>query len=263
MPNADELAAETIRYLETIYVDLEARLAGGQPLNEVADALDRLVAQAELSSTIAGACGVWQDSREPQLIALDNTGPLPTRRFPWIEEAARWLMDRNVYSAEDIQAQARGDFEPRWKSLEAVTKVRDEIAQGFTVGETFEEFYRRIKDKVAATKPELQNAFRTATHQAYIHGTTNTLEKPFVRAQFPFVLYRSAHDTRTRATHRPLDGLLFAIGTPAYDIARRALADFNCRCSLIPYTAEKAERKRLKAAQVDDLPPEVVARYGQ
>ena len=228
IPNADELADETIGYLESVLAEIQDRLLAGQPFGDVSAKLDQLVAQAELSSWIAGAVGVWHDSRKPRLYTLDLLGQVPTKRFPWIEEAARWLMDRNVYSAQEIQAQARGEFEPRWKSLEAATKLRDEIANGFTVGESFEEFYARIKSKVDATKPELQNAFRTSTHQAYIHGTATTLEKPLVKLQFPFVLYRSAHDTRTRDTHRPLDGLLFEVGSPAYTIMRRALNDFNC-----------------------------------
>ncbi len=263
IPSADEIAEQTIGYLEELYREIEDRLLAGQPIGDLAEKIDRLVAQAELASRIAGAVGVWHDSREPRLYTLDALGPLPTKRFPWIENAARWLMDRGVYSAEEIQAQARGEFEPRWKSLEAVTLVRNEIANGFVVGETFEEFHKRIRDKVAATKPELQNAFRTATHSAYIHGTTNTLEKPLVKLQFPFVRYRSAHDTRTRATHRPLDGLLFEVGSDAYVIMRRALADFNCRCSITSLTAEKAAAKKLTPVEVDDLPAEVLAKYGR
>lgn len=263
IPDADEIAEQTIGYLEELYREIEERLLAGQPIGDLAAKLDRLVAQTDLSGWIAGAVGVWHDSKKPRLYTLDALGGVPTRRFPWIEEAARWLMDREVYSAQEIQAQARGEFEPRWKSLEAVTLVRNEIANGFVVGETFEEFHKRIRDKVAATKPELQNAFRTATHQAYIVGTTNTLEKPLVKLQFPFVQYRSAHDVRTRATHRELDGLLFAVGSAEYDLMRRALNDFNCRCAITSLTEKEATRKKLKPVTMAELPREVVAKYGR
>jgi hypothetical protein len=260
-PNADELADETLRYLAGLYQEIEDALVAGQPLGFVSAKLDKLVAQAELSSWIAGAVAVWGESREPKLITLDSQGPLQKNRFPWVETAARWLMDRDVYSAEEIQQQTRGQELPRWKSLEAVTRLRDEIAFGFPSGESFNEFYTRIKGVVDATKPELQNAFRTSTHQAFIHGSTTTLEKPIVKTQFPYVLFHSAHDTRTRATHRPLDGLLFEVGGEAYSIAKKALNDFNCRCSIISYTEAKRQRKQLQVIEVDQLPPEVLAKY--
>jgi len=261
-PNADELADETIRYLNGLYQEIEDALVAGQPLGFVAEKLDKLVAQSELSSWIAGAVAVWGESREPKLITLDALGPLQKNRFPWVETAARWLMDRDVYSADEIQKQARGEQLPRWKSLEAVTRLRDEIAIGFPAGESFAEFHKRIKDTIDATKPELQNAFRTSTHQAFIHGSTMTLEKPVVKTQFPYVLFHSAHDTRTRATHRPLDGLLFEVGSEAYAVAKRALNDYSCRCSITPYTEAKRQRKELQAVQVDQLPPETLAKYG-
>lgn len=254
------MASESIRYLDSLYADLEQLLRDGQPLGDILERFDKLVAQAELSSWIAGAVGVWQDSNEPRLYLLDALGPMQTKRFPWVEEAARWLMDRGVYSADEIQRQATPLDQPRWKSMQAVSKVRDELAFGFTYGQSFQDFYSRVKDKVEATKPELQNAFRTATHQAYIHGSTTTLEKPLVQLQFPNVLYHSAHDTRTRATHRPLDGLLFEIGSEAYVIAKKALSDFSCRCRITAMTPEKSKRHG-KPVTLAELPAEVLAKY--
>lgn len=265
MPDADGLAEESIRYLDQLVAELERRIANREPLGSIVADLDKLVRQTELASMIAGAAGLWRDAGQPhELITLDALDPVPTRRFPWVEHAARWLMDRNIYGSDEIQQLAdERKARPRWQSLTALTTVRDEIASSFVSGESFENFHKRVKTMVAATKPELQMAFRTATHQAYIEGTVNTLEKPKVRLQFPFVSYRSAHDTRTRESHRPLDGLLFEIGSRAYEVAQRALADFNCRCGLRPVTAIEAQQEGRQPVAYDELPPIVLAEYGE
>ena len=203
-------------------------------------------------------------------------------RFPWIAEAEKWLRESNSTNAAALKRitedaprttppdakvspplVAKTNSRPRRKAINQRETIREEIANGFASGESFAEFNKRVESTVDATKDELETAFRTATHQAYIHAATQTYEKPSVKRQFPYILYHSAHDTRTRPAHRVLDGLLFEIGSPAYDIARRALAAPNCRCRIIAQTPRKAAEAKLKPVTLEELPALVLALYGK
>lgn len=227
-----DIAMATINVILARLVDALERM---QPVGEILAEVDRLVTQVEFASRIAGAVGLWYETGE-QLYTLDlppelDFDPKPRKRFPWLEEAATWLIDKGVYGDREIDviaAEASTKASQRWKSVKALETLRAEVVAGLVTGESFQSFNARVKDLVTATKPQLETAFRTATHQAYVVGQTATLEKPLIKTLFPAVIFHATHDTRVRDSHLALDRRVFSVGSDAYVIAKRALNDFNC-----------------------------------
>ena len=269
VPDFNRLGDVAMATLDVILTRLSDALEKMQPVGEILAEVDRLVMQVEFASRIAGAVGLWHETGE-QLYTLDLPPEIPDwflnarkRRFPWLEDATNWLIDKGVYSGREIEGialESEAGAQRRWKSVKELETLRAEVVAGLVSGESFQSFNARVKDLVTATKPMLETAFRTATHQAYMVGQTMTLEKPLIKTLFPAVEYHATHDTRVRDTHRALDMRIFEVGSEAYDIAKRALADFNCRCVCVALQRSKLKSKPAPQ-QTGDLPAEVLAHY--
>jgi len=271
VPDFDGLAETAMAALKAILAKLSEALIKMRPVGEVIGEVDTLVAQVEFASRIAGAVGLWHETGEklytldlpPDVSRIGDTRP--RLRFPWLEDATKWLIDKNVYLQREIEqlaVDAERDSKQRWQSVKELETLRHETVASFVTGESFEDFRDRVQTLLKATEPMLETAFRTATHQAYVVGQTTTLEKPLIKTLFPAVEYHATRDTRVRDTHRALDMRVFEVGSEAYLIAKRALADFNCRCVCVPLQRNKLKSKPTPQT-LGDLPAEVLAEYGR
>lgn len=226
-------------FLPQINVDMTA--VGGKDL-----------ANADLAIKIPNPFDVW--------------GRLDGFRFPWLTSAMNWLAGKHVATTEDFRkmeadAKAQAITAPAL-TPEQVGKLQAAIGESLQRGEDFRSFKGRLSTDVKSslTDAEAQTQFRTNTHQAYIAGKDESLSRPFVRKTLPYILFVSTRDTRTRPTHAALDGFVCSIDDPAYAVLKRALADWNCRCTLISLNAEQAKKYTIKTYA--DLPEIVLAAYG-
>ena len=140
------------------------------------------------------------------------------------------------------------------RDIQAIT--RDHVARGIP----FHQFVQVVKDQVDLRRHQQETIYRTNVHQSYIDGQQQTLEKPVVSRAFPFVLYVTSKDGRVRLEHQQLEGLVVSRDGAEYKLMRAALADWNCRCSLIPMSRKKAEKRGVST--MSDIPFNVRQKYG-
>ena len=273
---ADEALAATDNILQRIARKIINHEQGNSDYNEEMIELDTLVAQSYLAAQIAGAVSIFQPTKRPtprtQILTLANPPAAPDwfnvardrrARFPWIAEAARWLETKGVATNNELRDaadEAEAATRVRWDSIKSVADLKTQLADSIVAGDSLAEFKSRIGRAINDVRPRLETGFRTATHQAYIHGATNTLEKPIITQIFPAVEYMSTEDTRVRDTHRHLDGIVAEVGSEAYNVMRRALADYGCRCTVSPIQKKNLPKFPVPS-NVGELPADVLAKY--
>jgi len=275
VPDFDALADDAMRSATAILARVRRKILNHElgivDLQPELDELDLLVAQSYLASQVAGSLDVFRGvdftPPPPRVFTLETPAEWwkeeTTTRFPWITEASRWLETRGVVSKSDLSSfikQAEDASRLRWDSIKSVGDLSRELSESLIGGETIEQFKKRIDAATMSVRSHLEVGFRTATHQAYIHGKATTLEKPSVQRIFPAVEYFATMDTRTRASHRALDGIAVEIGSEAYEVVRRALADFNCRCNVVSIYRKNLQKYRV-IRDASELPAEVLAAY--
>lgn len=190
--------------------------------------------------------------------------------FPFLDDAIDWLIERRAVTFPEFRAMEEAEKRtvfalPGVQSNEIINKLKLQNLESLKNGGTLEEYRQLVQPLLQRSEVadyQVENLFRTTTHQAFISGMNGTLQNERVKTEFPYVLYSATHDGRTRLEHRELDGLVIEIGTPAYGIILRALNDYSCRCSILPVSEEGAAGKRI-VREYGDLPADVVAAYGR
>ena len=97
----------------------------------------------------------------------------------------------------------------------------------------------QVRLGVELSSARLETVLRTNTNRAATEGAAEVLRDERVQAFVPLVEYSATKDSRTRPTHRALDGY---IGTMA-DFDRMGITPptgFACRCAIIPVSASDA-----------------------
>jgi len=95
----------------------------------------------------------------------------------------------------------------------------------------------------------VDNIFRTNIQTAYNVGRYKQLSEE--TDIFPYWMYDAVNDSRTRPTHRALDGKIYPAGHPFWDNWYPPNG-FRCRCSVQPLTAGQVERRGLQV-ETEDL----------
>ena len=185
--------------------------------------------------------------------------------FPWLNDALEFLRGKGLMTQEqfddlDRDEQAAAFSAPGVDDAQVLAELRNAVAESLKEGEGLRDFRRRIEDTVALSRSQTETLFRTQTKQAYIGGMERTLSDPVVEEEFPYVQYAATADTRVRDSHWDLDGMVVRRGTPEHALMLRALADYNCRCTLIPMTEADARRAGVKT--MNDLSREARELYG-
>jgi SPP1 gp7 family putative phage head morphogenesis protein len=83
--------------------------------------------------------------------------------------------------------------------------------------------------------------FRTNVLSAYNDGRRAIFDDPEAREQIPFYLYSAIDDDRVRPSHAAMDGRIYRRDDPIW-ITWWPPNGYNCRCEVIPVTAEEAPR---------------------
>lgn len=187
-------------------------------------------------------------------------------RFPWLTRAVEWLVGRRVADittfqnmAEESRREAAGD--------EAVSpaSIKQTVAESLSVGEDFRAFQGRLSGAIQPFQAVTQTAFRTNTHKAYLNVLNDTLQRPSVAGVFPYVLFISTRDTRTRKLHRAFGetrtganqtgepGLIARVGGELHRAMIEATTGedaHNCRCTLRPITEAEARARGYDGVEI-------------
>lgn len=116
-------------------------------------------------------------------------------------------------------------------------------------GGTFEEFQKTTMPELMArhgwsgsTPWHIETILRTQTQMAYGVGQLETLVR--TASEFPFWQYVAINDSRTRPSHRALNGRIYPANHPFW---RRHFPpwDYNCRCDVIPLLPEQVGGERI------------------
>ncbi|BDD88877.1 phage head morphogenesis protein [Desulfofustis limnaeus] len=94
----------------------------------------------------------------------------------------------------------------------------------------------------------VQNIFRTNIQTAYNVGRWQRQQQS--AGSFPYLMYNAVNDSRTRPTHRALDGKVFPADHPFWDTWYPPNG-FRCRCSTISLTEGQVKRRGLRVETED------------
>lgn len=285
VPSREEVERAALAELDGLYAALNRAtlaLRAGEGSEDdvlrISREIDELQVDAAVASRVSGMVSPWA----PEL--TDAPGPAPEVahfaiagvhdpnaveggpfRFPWIEQAQAFLREKGVLMHGDLegmtQEERRRVFSaPGVDSVDRLARLKAIIEESIGAGETLSDFRTRIEPEVSLQRHQSETLYRTNVHQSYVEGQERALEKPEVGEQFPYVLYQATMDTSVRPEHAELDGMVVKRGTREHAILKSALHDWNCRCTLIPVTRQKAEQFGINS--MADIPSDVLKAYG-
>lgn len=177
--------------------------------------------------------------RSPNLRTLVQSTPMPAP-----EGAPEEVQIRRTPA---VQAAVQGSFFVTGMSQEQVEQTRDLLAkvirQETTVsvaGKKLEELgvgdfveQATLATGTDLTQARLETVYRTNLNRAQTQGRLDICRDETVRKFVPLMIFRATKDTRTRETHKAMDG--FVATTDQIDsMGIPAPLGFNCRCSWSP-----------------------------
>lgn len=172
-----------------------------------------------------------------RLPGLDNEfsplGDGEAFRFPWAEDAVRFLEELQVASRGQLRAMAAADRQAVFEAAGIddpvlLAELKDALRESLRRGESLREFRERLGEAVALDRAQTETLYRTNTKRAHIAGQEAAMQSPGVAEEFPFVLHAATRDLRVRPEHWALDGFVVRRGTPEHRIVLAAQRDWNC-----------------------------------
>lgn len=140
------------------------------------------------------------------------------------------------------QTQADQISDEAFAAFEA--KLQREMQESFDRGEGRDEWQKRAGFLANYQRGLAETLQRTWTHRAYHAGMEEIVqEHPEVADEFPYRLYQSSRDNRTRPTHRELDGKVAHVGSPLHKRMEEQLQEWGCRCTSVPMTRDDAVQR--------------------
>ena len=137
---------------------------------------------------------------------------------------------------------------------EELTTVYNAIKRAIDHGISFADFKRDCGNIFARRgwtgkrAWRVDNIFRTNIQTAYSVGAYKRQKE--VAAELPYAMYSAINDSRTRPTHRAVNGLIFPLDHPFWD-KWWPPNGFRCRCTTIPMSKGMIERRGLKIETED------------
>lgn len=197
--------------------------------------------------------------------------------WPVIEAAAddlrgKNILDRTSWERLNDQVLSRAVGVATAEAQEALTGVRELLAQNITRGADLEAFrvaLRSLPGAPALSDARVETLFRTAVMASVSDGQAHVLSHPLVRPGFPYAAYDPIDDDRVRHHHLELGRLgidgtnVYRIDDPVFQLFRPPWA-WNCRCNWRPMTLRQAaeagvaEAREWLSTGVEPSPPAFV-----
>jgi SPP1 gp7 family putative phage head morphogenesis protein len=173
---------------------------------------------------------------------------LDTLNFQWpiFEGAADWLSRQDILTPERLNAIKFGALADANAATKEYSKglgdgLSRELQESFRLGEGSAAWQVRADAFTDLAAHQAEAISRTYTHRAQQAGLDEVMKDEAVGELFPYLVYYATQDTRTRATHRAMDGKVAHKDSPLAAEMRELHSQFNCRCTLSPATREDAE----------------------
>ena len=131
-------------------------------------------------------------------------------------------------------------------SLAQLEDVWTDLQRSLADGETFADWQAQAAT-LALDLPEhrLDNIYRTNLQSAWNRGRSEQIQRN--RRTHPWLRYDAVNDSRTRPAHAAMDGKIFHIDDPIWQIWYPPCG-YRCRCRVIAMTDAEAKR-RIKIGQ--------------
>lgn len=138
-----------------------------------------------------------------------------------------------------------------YSSAELLNKFMEALESALEEGSTLETFRKQMssfletKGYEGLTPFQADNIFRTNIQTAYNVGHYKQMADPEVVQYRPYWQYDAINDSRTRPTHRALDGKVFPANHPFWDTWYPPNG-YKCRCRVKSLTQRYVDKKGLK-----------------
>lgn len=133
--------------------------------------------------------------------------------------------------------------------LASLTQIEDvwaDLQRALAEGRTFEQWRQDLSvQALELPQHRLDNIYRTNLQSAWNRGRGEQILRN--RRTHPWLRYDAVNDSRTRPAHAAMDGRIFHVDDPIWQIWYPPCG-YRCRCRVIAMTQAEADR-RIKAAQ--------------
>ncbi|MBS0403058.1 MAG: minor capsid protein [Proteobacteria bacterium] len=161
----------------------------------------------------------------------------------WARER-RAMLPAEFYGARAQAVRARGFAISGLAALDQVQAAADNLAEATASGQTLREWQRGIResapDVFSLGRARRELIFRNAVQTHY--GIGRTIQQRENAAARPYLMWDAINDSRTRPTHRAMDGHIAPIDDHVWE-RWSPPAGYNCRCTRISLTEAQARAR--------------------
>jgi SPP1 gp7 family putative phage head morphogenesis protein len=126
-------------------------------------------------------------------------------------------------------------------SLDQLQGVLDSLTAKLADGQSFKQWQDSVAvQDLGLPKHRLDNIFRTNIQNAYNRGHWEQFKENEKFA--PYLMYDAINDSRTRPSHRALNGIIRLVSDPFWDTHYPANG-YRCRCSVVALSEKQAQAR--------------------
>lgn len=126
-------------------------------------------------------------------------------------------------------------------SLDQLQAILDSLTAKLADGQSFKQWQDSVAvQDLGLPKYRLDNIYRTNIQNAYNRGHWEQFKQNEKFA--PYLMYDAINDSRTRPSHRALDGVIRRVDDPFWDIHYPANG-YRCRCSVVSLSEKQAQAR--------------------
>lgn len=213
-------------------------------------AAPRLIPEHPLPRRVGAAPVSFDSGAQPAPPRLDFDVPFD-EAISWAR-ARRAVLPEEFYGARLQAVRARSFAIAGLAALDQVQQVAGSLAEATANGTTLREWQRNLPDSVLALgKARRDLIFRNAVQTHY--GIGRTIQQRANAAARGYLMWDAVNDSRTRPTHRAMDGHVAPIDAPIWK-RWTPPAGHNCRCTRIALTEAQARARGLGKPAPDVQP---------
>lgn len=137
------------------------------------------------------------------------------------------------------------------ETLSQIKMVQRSLENAQAEGMSFYEWKNSLNTDTIRdlSRQRLETVYRTNMASVY---NTSTRYNAATSRTTPYLMFSAVGDSRTRQSHQELDGVIKPADDPFWNRYTPPLG-YNCRCSIIPLTAEEASERGVSTER--DFPP--------
>lgn len=166
-------------------------------------------------------------------------------------EAIAWARERKAvlpaefYGARLQAVRARSFTISGLAALDQIQAAADSLAEATAQGQTLREWQKGIRDSApdvfSLGRARRELIFRNAVQMHY--GIGRTIQQRDNAAARPYLMWDAINDSRTRPTHRAMDGYIAPIDDSIWKKWVPGNVGHNCRCTRISLTEAQARAR--------------------